>query len=158
MAQLVVHFLSDPVAGLREMARSPDPVASSPQASGTSGRDAGPVSLFWRAVLELDLAATDESDLPGARGGHLSALLEAAGTANVAETALTVSRSFAGFDDWWEPFTRGVEHGGAYVASLAADRTADLRARCRSMLPSGPFALTAAAWLREEHGRRRLTP
>jgi len=146
LAQLVVHFMAEPVAGLREMARVT-------QAGGlvaacvwdfAGGR--GPLGPFWKAARTLDPDAEDESDLPGARRGHLVELLGSAGLRAVAGTALGVSRSFAGFDDWWGPFTAGVGPGGAYVATLSSSRQVLLRDRCRSMLPAGPFVLTARAW------------
>ncbi len=45
-----------------------------------------------------------------------------------------------------EPFTGGVGPAGSSIASLDAGRHADLRERCRSMLPVAPFALKAQAW------------
>ena len=48
--------------------------------------------------------------------------------------------------EWWEPFTLGVGPAGGYAASLDAERQAQLRERCREMLPSPPFELTALAW------------
>jgi hypothetical protein len=46
----------------------------------------------------------------------------------------------------WVPFTRGVGPAGSYVASLEAERQAELRENCRTLLPSAPFVLTARAW------------
>jgi hypothetical protein len=57
-----------------------------------------------------------------------------------------VERSFAGFDDWWEPFTRGVGPAGGYVAGLDEPRRTRLRDSLRGTLPAGPFALAAVAW------------
>jgi hypothetical protein len=109
-----------------------------------SGR--APLSLFWRAVLELDPTARDESDLAGARAGDLTRLFQAAGLLEVDETELQVTRSFDGFDDWWEPYTHGVGPAGSYVSGLDEAGRAALRERCRSMLPDGPFPMTAVAW------------
>ena len=39
------------------------------------------------------------------------------------------------FEEWWEPFTLGVGPAGAHVASLDADQQAQLRERCRELLP-----------------------
>ena len=50
------------------------------------------------------------------------------------------------FDEWWEPFTLGVGPAGAHVASLDADQQAQLRERCRELLPEAPFVVTAKAW------------
>ncbi|MFL5776700.1 MAG: SAM-dependent methyltransferase, partial [Chloroflexota bacterium] len=108
--------------------------------------DRGPVSLFWGAARDLDPAAPDESELAGARRGHLSELLDLAGLSHIAETELAVERAFAGFEDWWAPYTQGVGPAGAHVARLDPDARLELADRCRSLLPSGPFTLSAVAW------------
>ena len=146
LAQLVVHFMTDPVAGLREMARVTRPGGVVAACVWDHATGQGPVSLFWKAARELDPAAADEGGLAGAREGHLVELLTAAGATQVAGGELAVSRDFASFDEWWEPYTRGVGPAGGYVASLDPARRAALAERCRSMLPDGAFTLTAVAW------------
>ena len=88
LAQLVVHFMTDPVAGLREMARVTRPGGAVAACVWDFGSGRAPLSLFWRAVLELDPSAHDESDLAGARGGDLTRLFAAAGLLDVDETEL----------------------------------------------------------------------
>jgi SAM-dependent methyltransferase len=146
LAQLVVHFMTDPVAGLREMARvtRPGGVLAASVWDFAGGR--GPLGPFWEVARELDPDVTDESGLAGARQGHLVELFEAAGLHGVVESRLAVGRDFTGFDDWWEPFTQGVGPAGAYVSGLDEHGRGELRGRCRSMLPSGSFTLTAVAW------------
>ena len=78
----------------------------------------GPLGVFWRAAHELDLEVIDESRLPGVREGHLAELFDEAGLRDIAATAMTVSREHPSFDDWWEPYTRGVGPAGAFVAQL----------------------------------------
>jgi SAM-dependent methyltransferase len=146
LAQLVVHFMADPVAGLREMARVIRPGGVVAACVWDHGGGRGPLSPFWRAVRELDATADDESQLAGARRGHLGELFRAAGLERVEETELTVERSFAGFDDWWEPFTRGVGPAGGYVAGLDEPRRTRLRGSLQATLPAGPFTLAAVAW------------
>jgi SAM-dependent methyltransferase len=146
LAQLVVHFMADPVAGLAEMARvtrGGGVVAACvwDYAGGTS-----PLSVFWDAAHELDPEVDDESGLPGARAGHLAELFAAAGLHEVTETALEVSAEHPTFEDWWEPFTLGVGPAGAYAAGLEPERQAELRERCRERVPEPPFVLTASAW------------
>ena len=146
LAQLVVHFMTDPVAGLREMGRvtrREGVIAACvwDYAGGTS-----PLSIFWDAARELDPDVYDESGLPGARAGHLAELFEAAGLRHVAETALEVTIEHPTFEDWWEPFTLGVGPAGAYAAGLDPERQAELQDRCRALCPEPPFVLTARAW------------
>jgi SAM-dependent methyltransferase len=146
LAQLVVHFMTDPVAGLSEMRRvtRPGGVVVACVWDFAGGR--APLSAFWRAAHDLDLDVVDESHLAGARQGHLVELLEAAGLHDVAEAELTVSREHATFEEWWEPYTRGVGPAGVYVASLDEETRAALRDRCREVLPKPPFVLRAVAW------------
>lgn len=146
LAQLVVHFMADPVAGLSEMARvtRPGGVAAACVWDYAGGR--GPLGPFWLAARELDAGVEDESRLAGTRAGHLAELFEAAGLREVEETALTVSRDHASFEQWWEPFMRGVGPAGGYVSGLDAQQQVELRERCRAMLPGGPFTVTARAW------------
>ena len=144
LAQLVVHFMSDPVAGLREMVRVArrDGVV----AACVWDHAGGPVSIFWRAARELDPEVKDESRRAGARAGHLSELFVEAGLRSVEATVLVVSLAHGDFDEWWEPFTLGVGPAGAYTAGLDSNRRAQLRERCRELLPKGPFQLAARAW------------
>lgn len=146
MAQLVVHFMADPVAGLREMGRVTrlGGVVAACVWDHAGGR--GPVTVFWRAVREADPAADDESDLAGAREGDLARLGAQAGLGEVRAGTLAVRARYAAFDDWWEPFTLGVGPAGDYVASLDAEGRGLLRERCRRLLPAGPFEITASAW------------
>jgi len=146
LAQLVVHFMTDPVAGLLEMARvtrSGGIVAACVWDHGGGG---GPLATFWQAVHDMDPDARDESDLAGAREGHLAKLCEAAGLERIEPTRLTVRVRFATFADWWEPFTLGVGPAGAYVAQLDEPRRDVLRTRCAQRLPAAPFEVGASAW------------
>jgi SAM-dependent methyltransferase len=144
-AQLVVHFMESPVAGLREMGRvtRPGGVVAACVWDHAGGR--GPLTPFWHAVRELDPLADDESGLAGVREGHLAQLFGQAGLGIAQATALTVQTQPTTFDEWWEPFTLGVGPAGAYVASLDPEHRATLRERCRANLPP-PVKISATAW------------
>jgi len=146
LAQLVVHFMADPVAGLAEMGRvtGTDGVVSACVWDHAGG--GGPLSVFWEAAHALDPGVRDESDLAGAREGHLAELFESAGLRDVEDGSVSVRVEHASFDEWWEPYTLGVGPAGVYVAGLDPQRQAELRERCRELLPDGPFVATARAW------------
>jgi SAM-dependent methyltransferase len=146
LAQLVVHFMSDPVAGLAEMARVTRRDGVVAACVWDHGGGQGPLGEFWQAARELDPEVDDESKLAGVREGHLAELFEAAGLHAIEESVLSADLEHPTFEEWWEPFTRGVGPAGSYVAGLDAERRAELRENCRARLPMAPFVLTARAW------------
>ena len=146
LAQLVVHFMADPVAGLAEMARvtRDGGVIAACVWDYAGGR--GPLGPFWSAARAIDPNVEDESHLAGARQGHLVDLFRESGLRSIEPTTLAVTRSFASFEEWWEGFTRGVGPAGSHFARLDVSHQADLRDQCRAMLPVGSFSITAQAW------------
>jgi SAM-dependent methyltransferase len=146
LAQLVVHFMADPVWGLREMARVTRPGGVVAACVWDYAGGTGAVSTFWRAVRDLDPQVRDESALAGAREGHLAELGESAGLADIESSRLTVHVPFATFEEWWEPYTLGVGPAGAYVAQLDEAGLDVLRGRCLELLPPAPFEVSASAW------------
>jgi SAM-dependent methyltransferase len=146
LAQLVVHFMRDPVLGLHEMARVARPGGTVGACVWDHAGGAGPLEAFWDAVRATDPRHPGEADLPGTRIGHLGELATAAGLLVVDEPSLTVNVTFASFEDWWEPFTYGVGPAGAYVAGLDDEGREGLRRVCHARLPDEPFTLSATAW------------
>lgn len=146
IAQLVVHFMSDPDAGLREMARVTRPGGIVAACVWDHAGGKGPLGTFWTAARELDPTTHDESDLPGAREGHLASLFESAGLRDVVSTSLSVSVEHPTFDEWWTPFSLSVGPAGIHVRSLDDDGRTRLRDRCRERLGPGPFEIAAMAW------------
>lgn len=146
IAQLVVHFMTDPVAGLAEMARVTRADGVVAACVWDLAGDRAPISPFWRAARKLESGVEDESGLPGARAGHLAELFEAAGLRRVEEGELSASVEYASFDEWWEPYTFGVGPAGAHVRKLGEEERSELRERCRQLLPQAPFTVEAFAW------------
>ena len=146
LAQLVVHLMADPAAGLREMARvtRPDGVVTACVWDFAGGR--APLSPFWRAALELDLTSRDESGLAGAREGQLVELFASAGLRHIEDRVLVARARYSSFDEWWEPFGFGVGPAGAVFQKLDASQRARVRARCQELLPPAPFELVSFAW------------
>jgi SAM-dependent methyltransferase len=147
LAQLVVLFMSDPAAGLAEMARvtRPDGVVAACVWDHAAGGQ-GPLSAFWKAAQDVAPNVEDESALAGAGKGQLTELFTAAGLRQVEEVALSIGVEHLSFEEWWEPYTLGVGPAGAHVAGLSDEEQAELREHCRRSLPEAPFVLTARAW------------
>jgi SAM-dependent methyltransferase len=146
LAQLVVHFMADPVAGLREMKRVTSPGGAVAASVWDHFGERTPLSVFWKAARELDPDAKDESGLAGAREGHLGDLFARAGLTAVEETTHVASARFESFEEWWELFTLGVGPAGAYAQALGEPARDRLRARCAEFMPAAPFTIDTAAW------------
>jgi SAM-dependent methyltransferase len=144
LAQLVVHFMADPVAGLSQMAHvtRPGGVVAACVWDGPTGA----LAPFWDAVHVIDPDAEDEALLSGAHKGHLAVLFEAAGLTGVNEDAIAVEVLHPTFEEWWEPYTYGVGPAGDYVARLGIGDRARLESVARERLGGGPFTVSATAW------------
>ena len=145
LAQLVVHFMADPVTGVREMKRVTRPGGVVATCVWDHGGGQGPLSPFWAAVHELEPGGEGEAGLMGSRQGQLVELFEQVGFDDIEETALPSAVAHTTFDEWWEPFTFGVGPAGAYVARLDDDEREHIRAACHRLLGDAPV-VTARAW------------
>jgi ubiquinone/menaquinone biosynthesis C-methylase UbiE len=146
LAQLVVSFMADPVAGLTEMRRVTRGGGVVAACVWDHGGGRTPMAAFWQAVHAIDPDAPDETGQAGAREGHLAELFEAAGMSDVEAGTLRVMREHATFEDWWQPLTLGVGPAGRYLAERDAAVAADVRERCRGLLGDGPVVIDARAW------------
>src|ERR1700754_1442608 len=145
-AQLVVHFMADPLAGLTEMVRVTRSGGLVAACVWDHAGGRGPLSPLWRAGYDLDPDAPGESDRPGSRAGELAELLAAAGLQDIRSSELRATAAYPTFDDWWDPMMLGVGPGGTYIAGLDDERRAALRAHCAELLSRAPFAITGVAW------------
>lgn len=148
LAQLVVHFVSEPERAAREMRR----------VVGRAGRVAACVwdfeggmqmlRAFWDAAAGVDPIAPDElQTMRFGRAGELSALLIDAGLTDVTEETLTVGTRYTGFDELWSTLLLGVGPAGSYVVGLPEERREVLRTAYLERLgaPRGAFDLGAVA-------------
>ena len=146
LAQLVVHFMTDPVAGLREMARVTRAGGVVAACVWDLAGGESPLSVFWSSARQLDPDAIDESRLAGAREGHLAELFDAAGLGQVEDGVVSLDVHHSSFDEWWEPFTLGVGPAGGYLASLGEEDRVAVRDLCREAYGDGPFTMSVRAW------------
>jgi SAM-dependent methyltransferase len=146
LAQLVVHFMADPVGGLGEMARVTRPGGVVAACVWDNAGGHGPLSPLWIAARELDPTVRDESGGAGAREGHLAELAGQAGLEETESARLRVDVRFETFDEWWAPLTHGVGSGGAYVVGLEDSRREELGRLLAHTLGPSPFTVSAFAW------------
>jgi ubiquinone/menaquinone biosynthesis C-methylase UbiE len=145
LAQLVVHFMTDPVVGLGEMKRVTRANGVVVASAWEYASDRGPLGPFWEAAYQFDPALKEKWERPEFQKRPLPELFQAAGLQDVEETTTTATIEYATIDDWWEPFTLGVSPAGDYVAHLDPERRFQLREMCRELLPEPPFTQTAFA-------------
>ncbi len=147
LSSLVIGFLYDPGQGVRQMARVTRPggtVAACMWDTTTGGMTM--LRIFWAAARQIAPAAAGESALAGTADGDIARRLRDAGLQHVISGALTSHAEYAGFDDFWQPFTLAVGPAGHYLRSLPGGEQAAVRDACRRHLPDGPFTLPARAW------------
>jgi SAM-dependent methyltransferase len=148
LAQLVLHFVTDPIATAREMRRVTGPggvvAACVWDVDGMTM-----LRVFREAVHATDPDAPAGTD-PRAFGrqGEIADLFRSVGLEDVADGALEVDTTYGDFDEFWDPFLTGIGPAGEYVASLDPDRQATFREELRARVgsPAGSFTLTARAW------------
>lgn len=148
LAQLVLHFVTDPARAAGEARRVLRP-------GGTVGAcvwdfDGGMQMLraFWDAALTIDADAPDEArTLRFGRPGEIVELFENAGFEDIDETTLEVASTYAGFDELWSGFLAGIGPAGAYCLSLSDDQRTALHAELFTRIgsPTGSFTLQATA-------------
>lgn len=149
---LVLNFIPDPGAALREMAR----VATDEGIIAAYVWDyAGKMELmqyFWDAAVALDPAAAKLAEAAKFRlcsPDALQALFTGAGLRQVQVQAIDIDTPFAGFDAYWQPFLGGQGPAPAYTMSLPEPERQRLREHLRERVPTHPDGsvnLTARAW------------
>jgi ubiquinone/menaquinone biosynthesis C-methylase UbiE len=158
LAQLVVNFMSDPVAGVREMHRVTRPGGVVAACTWDYREGMRMLRAFWETAAALDPKAPDEGRTMTVRtADDLRRVWDEAALEHVETSAFEVEVEYESFDDYWEPFTAGAGPAGAYCVSLDPDRRAALREGCRRRLgdPRGAFRLRARAWAVRGRSRQR---
>jgi SAM-dependent methyltransferase len=152
LSQLVVNFMRDAEAGVREMARVTRPGGVVASCVWDYADEMTLLRAFWDAARDVDPergAAADEGVVMRWCGeGELAELWGATGLRDVRFGPIVVHASYTGFDDLWSPLPTGVGPSGAFCKSLDDDGRAALNSAYRRHLGvgDGPFELSARAW------------
>ncbi len=150
LAQLVLNFMSDPPAGLREMQRVTHPGGTVGAAVWDYRGEMTLLRTFWDAAVALDPSAEDEgTTMPYCTADELRELWSSVGLAEVRVGPVVVDAEYENFEDLWHPLEVGVGPAGAHTVGLAPDRRAALKEELRRRLGVGddPFRLSARAWI-----------
>jgi SAM-dependent methyltransferase len=146
LAQLVLHFLEEPLVGLAEMRRV---VRGGGVVAACSWNFPRMTLLgtFWQVAGQVVPKAPGEA-LGFGTLDELAELGREAGLENVEVAPLDVSAGYESFDELWESFELGVGPAGEFCASLAPETREAVRDEYRRRLgePAGSFMLGAQAW------------
>ena len=147
-SQLVIHFLSDPAQGAREMARVVRTGGTVAACVWDFSQGMEMLRAFWDAALSLWPDAPDEGHvLRFGREHELADLLGDAGLTHLVESTLTVTSLYDSFAELWSTLLGGIGPAGAYLLSKdPGDRNALREALFQRLgRPTGPFILQAVA-------------
>ncbi len=154
LAQLVLHFVSDPVAAASEMRRVIEGGGIVAACVWDFGEGMTMLRQFWNAARTCDPLAPDEAETRRfGRDGEIAELFAEIGLLDITGGSLHVEAGYEDFDGFWEPFLTRTGPVGAYCAGLDAGSQTYLREELRTRLgsPDGPFTLTARAWYATGH-------
>jgi SAM-dependent methyltransferase len=153
---LVIFFVPDPAKGVAEMARVVRPggiVASYSWDMAGGGFPHAAVQGVLRG-MQIDVPSPPSAD--ASRIDRLVELWSGAGLEGVETREITVERTFASFDDYWQTLLGGPSVGRQLKALSAGDRarfSAELQARMPK--PGADGRLTLSARANAVRGRRK---
>ncbi|NRF65408.1 methyltransferase domain-containing protein [Aquincola sp. S2] len=149
---LVLNFVPDAPAALREMARVTVDGGRVAVYVWDYAEKMDLIRLYWNAAAQLDPASQGQDQgerFPLCRPDALAAAFSSAGLREVAGSAIDLPMHFTDFDDYWRPFLGGQGPAPAHAMSLDEASRERLRSLIRErmpMQPDGTIHLAARAW------------
>jgi SAM-dependent methyltransferase len=148
---LVLNFVRDPLAMVREMARTTKPAGRVAAYVWDYGGGMQMMRHFWDVAVALNPtdANLDQAErFPLCQPEPLRSLFERAELRSVAVAAIEIPTCFREFDDYWTPFLGRQGAAPTYLGRLDDAAQVRIRETLRSRLAprGGPIELTARAW------------
>ncbi|QJR13573.1 class I SAM-dependent methyltransferase [Usitatibacter palustris] len=149
---LVLNFVPDQPAAVREMARVADKGATIAAYVWDYAGKMDLMTYFWNAAVALDpkvVNLVESLRFPVCRPEGLESLFTGAGLKGVEVSAVDIPTNFADFEDYWQPFLGGQGPAPSYAMSLDEASRSRLRDRLRESVPiayDGSIPMTARAW------------
>ncbi len=157
LAQLVLHFVTDPGLVASELRRVVRPGGIVAACMWDFANGMQMLRHFWDAALSVDNDAPDEARTMRFGGeGEIAVLFEQAGFEDIVETTLGVSSTYADFDELWSGFLAGIGPAGTFCVSLPDSKRAAVRAEFFRRVGSPTRSFTLAAVARCARARRPL--
>lgn len=149
---LVLNFVGDPAAMVREMIRVTKPGGTVAAYVWDYAEGMAMMRHFWDAAIAVSPqgAALDQAErFPLCQPQPLAMLWQDLGLAAVAVRAIEIPTVFHDFADYWTPFLGNQGAAPTFLASVDVEMQQQIRALLESRLkpaPDGTIALTARAW------------
>jgi len=142
LAQLVVAFMADAPAAMRELAR----VAGTVAICMWGVEEHEMFAAIGRAARAGGAAGSEEGARRYRTSAELGGLLAPLGDVETGE--LDVTAGYSGFDDFWDALARQVGPAGAWLARMDDGQRAHAREALHRELgaPDGPFELRGRAY------------
>ena len=135
---LVLFFVPDPAKGVAEMARVVRPGGLVAAYTWDILNGASPSSLPQEEMLKLGVPLLLPPKAEASRMAAQRALWAAAGLEAVETREITVQRSFADFEEFWQAASMGMGGIGPAIAAMPADTVEQLKTLLRARLPPDP--------------------
>ena len=147
VAQLVMHFVSDPGRSAAEMRRAVRPGGLVGVCVWHGAEEMGLIHAVSQARAAVEPPTSEPEPRAFGAEGELEALLAAAGLADVEEAALSVTAHYPGFEELWGSLLEGIGPAGSFVVALDDDAREVYREALFDLVgrPDGDFTLSAIA-------------